>query len=56
MIVMTLSVPDGSIDCVREMITVVFNANDELRTYAAPSGGRGRRSLEEVKPMGAELK
>ena len=54
MIVMTLSVPDGSIDRVREMITVVFNANDELQTYAALSLGAFHFVLHEVQQVSSD--
>jgi pullulanase-type alpha-1,6-glucosidase len=48
MIVMILSDPDGSIDRLREMIAVIFNATDDPQSFTAPSLGGYDFALHEV--------
>jgi len=54
MIVMTLSDPDGSIDRLREMIVVLFNATDDPQLFAAPSFTGFDFNLHEVQQASSD--
>jgi len=54
MIVMTLSDPDGSIDRLREMIVVLFNATDDPQLFAAPLFASFDFNLHEVQQASSD--
>jgi len=54
MIVMTLADPDGSVDRLREMIVVLFNATDDPQLFAAPSFAGFDFNLHEVQQASSD--
>jgi pullulanase-type alpha-1,6-glucosidase len=54
MIVMALTDPDGSVDRVREMIAVLFNATDDPQSYYVPSLDGYHFALHEVQQASSD--